>query len=241
MKISIVIPAFNEALLLGVSLETVRRAIRAFDAFGWTSELIVCDNNSTDTTAEIARAHGATVVFEPVNQIARARNTGAAAATGDWLIFVDADSHPTFELFADVANTIKTGSCLAGGTTIRMSERYFVADMITGLWNFSSRMVRWLAGAFIFVEAEAFREIGGFSLELFAGEEIDFCQRLKVLAKASKRKIVVLHRHPLITSARKLRLYTPKEHFRFLVRAIFNRRRMLGSAKEAHIWYDGRR
>jgi glycosyltransferase involved in cell wall biosynthesis len=224
-----------------VSLETVRRAIRAFDAFGWTSELIVCDNNSTDTTAEIARAHGATVVFEPVNQIARARNTGAAAATGDWLIFVDADSHPTFELFADVANTIKTGSCLAGGTTIRMSERYFVADMITGLWNFSSRMVRWLAGAFIFVEAEAFREIGGFSLELFAGEEIDFCQRLKVLAKASKRKIVVLHRHPLITSARKLRLYTPKEHFRFLVRAIFNRRRMLGSAKEAHIWYDGRR
>jgi len=241
MKISIVIPAFNEALLLGVSLETVRPAIRAFDAFGWTSELIVCDNNSTDTTAEIARAHGATVVFEPGNQIARARNTGAAAATGDWLIFVDADSHPTFELFADVANTIKTGSCLAGGTTIRMSERYFVADMITGLWNFSSRMVRWLAGAFIFVEAEAFREIGGFSLELFAGEEIDFCQRLKVLAKASKRKIVVLHRHPLITSARKLRLYTPKEHFRFLVRAIFNRRRMLGSAKEAHIWYDGRR
>jgi glycosyltransferase involved in cell wall biosynthesis len=241
MKISIVIPAFNEALLLGATLETVRRAIRAFDAFGWTSELIVCDNNSTDTTAEIARAHGATVVFEPVNQIARARNTGAAAATGDWLIFVDADSHPTFELFSDVADQIKTGVCLAGGTTIRMSERFFVADMLTGLWNFSSRIGRWLAGAFIFVETAAFRQIGGFSLKLFAGEELDLCLRLKAVAKVSKRKIVVLHRHPLVTSARKMRLYTPQEHFRFIFRTLLNRRRMLGSSKEAHIWYDGRR
>jgi len=54
--------------------------------------MIVCDNNSTDRTAEIARAAGAIVVYEPVNQIARRRNCGAAAATGDWLIFVDADS-----------------------------------------------------------------------------------------------------------------------------------------------------
>ena len=54
----------------------------------------------------MAAATGATVVFEPVNQIARARNTGAAAATGDWLIFVDADSRPSAELFADVQEAI---------------------------------------------------------------------------------------------------------------------------------------
>jgi glycosyltransferase involved in cell wall biosynthesis len=46
----------------------------AVDALGWSSELIVCDNNSSDRTAGIARAAGATVVFEPVNQISRARN-----------------------------------------------------------------------------------------------------------------------------------------------------------------------
>jgi glycosyltransferase involved in cell wall biosynthesis len=241
MKISIVIPAFNEALLLGATLETVRRASRAFDVLGWITEVIVCDNNSTDTTAEIARKGGATVVFEPVNQIARARNTGAAAATGDWLIFIDADSHPSFELFADVARQIIAGTCLAGGTTIRLNERFFVADMVTGLWNFSSRMGRWLAGAFIFVETAAFRQIGGFSLKLFAAEELDLCLRLKALAKVSKRRIVVLHRNPLVTSARKMRLYTPKEHLRFFLRTIFNRRRMLGSSKEAHLWYDGRR
>jgi glycosyltransferase involved in cell wall biosynthesis len=241
MKISVVIPAFNEALLLGATLENIQRAIRAFDAFGWTAEVIVCDNNSTDATAEIACAGGATVVFEPVNQIGRARNTGAAAATGDWLIFVDADSQPGFDLFTDVANQIRTGACVAGGATIRLSDRSFVADGITGLWNVSNRMGRWLAGAFIFVETATFRQIGGFSLKLFAAEELDLAVRLKAAAKSSNRKVVILHRHPLVTSARKLRLYTPKEHFRFLLRTIFNRRRMLGSAKEAHLWYDGRR
>ena len=81
--------------MLGESLAEIKSAARAFAPRGWDFELIVCDNNSTDRTAEIARAAGATVVFEPVNQIARARNSGAAAATGDWLIFVDADSHPS--------------------------------------------------------------------------------------------------------------------------------------------------
>ena len=50
------------------------------------------------------------MVFEPVNQIARARNTGAAAATGDWLVFIDADSHPSAELFAEVAEQIGGGA-----------------------------------------------------------------------------------------------------------------------------------
>ena len=77
-------------------------------------ELIVCDNNSTDRTAAIAAAAGAIVVFEPINQISRARNTGAARATGDWLLFVDADSFPTRELFADVVAAISSGACMAG-------------------------------------------------------------------------------------------------------------------------------
>ena len=83
LKISIIIPAFNEERLLGETLDHVKTARAAFIALGWESELIVCDNNSTDRTADIARAAGAAVVFEPVNQIARARNRGAEAATND--------------------------------------------------------------------------------------------------------------------------------------------------------------
>src|SRR5262245_52596787 len=92
MKVSIVVPACNEEKLLGTTPQSIGEAARAFAGFGMDWELIVCDNNSTDRTAELARAAGARVVFEPINQIGRARNAGAAAASGDWLLFIDADS-----------------------------------------------------------------------------------------------------------------------------------------------------
>ena len=241
VKISIVVPAFNEERLLGASLAQIKLAAGAFTRRGWNYELIVCDNNSTDRTAEIARAAGATVVFEPVNQIARARNAGAAAATGDWLVFVDADSHPGAELFADVAEEIQSGKCLAGGSTVRLDEKHFVAGCVTQLWNYASRSLKLLAGSFIFVETAVFRKVGGFSNELFVAEELELSRRLKKLARGQGSGIVILRRHPLVTSARKMRLYTMREHLRFLGRVIFSNGRALGSREKAHLWYDGRR
>ena len=241
VKISIVIPAFNEERLLGESLAQIKLAANAFTQRGWEVELIVCDNNSTDRTAEIARAAGAIVVFEPINQIARARNSGAAVATGDWLVFVDADSHPSAELLAGVAEQIISGKCLAGGSTVWLDEKYFVAGIITCLWNLTSRWKRFLAGAFIFCEAEAFRKIGGFSHELFCAVVLVLCQRLKKLANETGKEVVILHRHPLKTSARKMRLYSPRDHLQFLFRVIFDTRRAMGSRESAHMWYDGRR
>jgi glycosyltransferase involved in cell wall biosynthesis len=240
VKLSIVVPAFNEERLLGDSLNRIHSAAAAFKHRGWTTELIVCDNNSTDRTSEIARAAGAIVVFEPVNQIARARNRGAEAATGDWLVFVDADSHPSDELFSDVADAIESGRCVAGGATVRLDKSYFVAGLVTLLWNFASRWRRLLAGSFIFCETATFRKIGGFSHELFAGEELELSRRLWKVAKESRKKVIILHRHPLVTSARKLDLYTLREHFRLLGR-LFRDRRVLTSREACHLWYDGRR
>ena len=78
------IPAFNEERLLGQSLAQIKSAANVFSMRGWEVELVVCDNNSTDRTAEIARAAGTAVVFEPFNQIARARSSqiGQALAIG---------------------------------------------------------------------------------------------------------------------------------------------------------------
>ena len=241
MKISIVIPAFNEERLIAETLRCVIAATTAFTRRGWQTELIVCDNNSTDRTAEIARDAGAKVVFEPVNQIARARNRGAEAATGDWLVFVDADSQPSAELFGDVAEQIQSGRCLAGGSTVRLDGHYPKAGAATGLWNWISRTFHWLAGSFIFCDAAAFRKIGGFSNELFASEEIDLSRRLKKLARAEGKKIVILHRHPLVTSARKVQLYTLREHLSFLAKTILTRGKTLNSREACHTWYDGRR
>jgi glycosyltransferase involved in cell wall biosynthesis len=241
VKISVIVPAFNEAKLLGGSLTEINAAAAAFTARGWQYELVVCDNNSTDRTAEIARAAGARVIFEPVNQIARARNAGASIATGDWLVFVDADTHPSEKLFADVACEISSGKVLAGGVTIRLDEKLFVAGLFTQFWNYSSRITRLMAGSFIFVEAPAFRQTGGFSHEFFAAEELELSQRLKKLAHVTKRKIVILHRHPIKTSARKLKLYTGRELGSFFLRSIFNHRRTVRNREAAYMWYDGRR
>lgn len=241
MKISVIIPAFNEERLLGETLRQVKMAMEVFARRGWKTELIVCDNNSTDRTAEIAREVDAMVVFEPINQIARARNRGASIATGDWLLFVDADSHPSVELFTDVAEQIKSGRCLAGGVTVRLDEKHFAAGWVTRLWNCASRIFKLLAGSFIFCEAAAFRKIGGFNIEFFAAEELELSKRLWQLARDTNKKVVILHRHPLITSARKMRLYSSWEHLRLLARVIFSRGRILRNREAAHLWYDGRR
>jgi len=241
VKISIVIPAFNEEKLIAETLREVATAARAIRERGWQHEVVVCDNNSTDQTAAIARAAGATVVFEPVNQIGRARNRGAAAASGDWLLFIDADSHPSPELFGDMLAAIEIGDCVAGGCTISMATDDWGARQVVKLWNLASRLTRSLAGSFIFCEARVFQELGGFNLDLYASEELELSKRLRQYARSHRKRIVVLHQHPLVTSARKLQLYSRRDYYRFLLRTAWARGRTLNSAKECHIWYDGRR
>lgn len=242
MKLSIVIPAYNEEKLLGATLDCIRQATSSRNGslheYEW--ELIVCDNNSTDATAEIARARGATVVFESVNQISRARNAGAAAATGDWLIFVDADSQPSRELLQDALRSMKH-NCVGGGSTVASDDPSLVMRIPVALWNTISRITRWAAGSFIFCDARVFREIGGFSQELYAAEEIDLSIRLKRVARKEGRRMVILHRHPLLTSARKAHLYSVREMTGMLLRALFTGGRSLRDKKSCYAWYDGRR
>jgi glycosyltransferase involved in cell wall biosynthesis len=241
MKISIVVPAYNEEKLLGASLRSIREAAGAFEQHGWAFELIVCDNNSTDATAEVAERAGAKVVFEPINQIARARNCGAAAATGDWLLFIDADSHPPRALFEDVIHAIESGKYVAGGATVRLDAWFPGMWSVTTLWNVTSRLKKWCAGSFIFCDTAAFRAIGGFSSELFVSEELDLSVRLKAYGKQHGRRITILSRHPLVTSARKVKLYGHRAHLKFLLKLIVGRNRVVRQREECAIWYDGRR
>jgi glycosyltransferase involved in cell wall biosynthesis len=241
VKISIILPAFNEERLIVDTLRQVRVAAEAFTHRGWETELIVCDNNSTDKTAELAKGEGALVVFEPVNQIARARNRGAAAATGEWLLFIDADSHPSRELLAEVADQIASGECLAGGSAVVFARPTRSVLVAAWVWNSLSRLLKWMAGAFIFVETQAFRQIGGFNQDFYIAEEIDLSQRLKLQARSRKRKIVILQQYPLVTSSRKLHLYSGWDYTRFLFNLVLSLGRSKHSRSACFPWYDGRR
>jgi glycosyltransferase involved in cell wall biosynthesis len=241
VKISIIVPAFNEEKCLGETLAHIKLAAGVFAKPGWKTELIVCDNNSTDRTADIARAAGATVVFEPVNQIARARNSGAAAASGDWLVFVDADSHPGAGLFADTAKEIQSGQCIAGGATLCWDEKRFNAKFMMPILNVGFRWRRMLHGPFIFVETAAFRKLGGFNPEAFAGEDWELSRRLKKLAKEAGKRLVILHRHPVMTSVRRIKDYSVLIAFSTLYHIIFDPHSFATSREAARRLYDGRR
>ena len=88
MRVSVVIPAWNDAEYLRACLRALAAQTRQAD------EIIVVDNGSTDATAVVAREAGATVIAVPVRGILRATAAGFDAAHGDILARVDADSVP---------------------------------------------------------------------------------------------------------------------------------------------------
>lgn len=241
-KLSIVIPAFNEEKLLPRTLASVGTAVEALRERGWDWELIVCDNNSRDRTAEVAREHGARVVFEPVNQIARARNTGAGAATGEWILFLDADSVASRELIGAAMDEVGRGNVILVGAVVQLDgdlPRW--GRVFLSLWNLLSRTLRWVAGSFVLVEATAFREVGGFDLGLYAGEELELSRRVKAVARRRGCRCAIVSNPPLVSSARRMKLYSRGEILRFTARAMLRPLATPRSREACGMWYDGRR
>jgi glycosyltransferase involved in cell wall biosynthesis len=86
--ISFIIPAHNEELLIGHTLNALENAALAV---GQPFEVVVVDDASSDRTAAIVYEHGARVVAVSHRQIAATRNAGSRQARGELFVFVDAD------------------------------------------------------------------------------------------------------------------------------------------------------
>src|SRR2546429_9878729 len=86
--ISIVMPCLNEEESI---VRCIAWAQEGLARSGLTGEIVVADNGSTDRSAEIARAAGARVVYQPLRGYGNAYHKGLAAATGTYLVMGDAD------------------------------------------------------------------------------------------------------------------------------------------------------
>lgn len=86
MKISVVIPAYNEENYLAACLQSLK------DQTVTPDEIIVVDNNSSDRTPDIAKEFGVTLIKEKKQGIIFARNTGYDKASGDIIVRTDADT-----------------------------------------------------------------------------------------------------------------------------------------------------
>lgn len=239
--LSVVIPAYNEEKLLPRCLDCLSEAIQGWTENGRPVEVIVCDNASNDQTPRIARERGARVVTEPVRQIGRARNTGAARATGEWLLFLDADSFPSRALFANLARACERPEVIGGGALVRLDRRTALGSALTLLWTVICLVTRWAPGSFLFCRREAFREVGGFNEALFISEELDLSRRLKRLARTRHQRMLILRGARLLTSGRKLDLYTPAETRAFIRTFFRHPTRVMRTRDACTIWYNGRR
>lgn len=204
---TVIIPAYNEESFLPETLEGVHLAMAA--VLPSQGEIIVVDNDSTDRTAEVAQRYGARVVVEPFRQIARARNSGARAATSAFLVFLDADTILPPALLQEALALLESGTCCGGGTLLNFdSQLPFLADRLVKFWNWLSRTNRLAAGSFIFCLSRAFSETGGFDEKTYAGEEVFLSRRIKSWGKKQNLLFIILTEHPVTTSGRKFHWYS---------------------------------
>ena len=203
--LSLIVPAYNEAEELPRTLPLLNAHRRQLAV---PTELIVVDNHSTDATPTVAANHGARVVFEPVNQIARARNAGAREASGENLLFIDADTHPPLAaLQAVVRHFQNEPALLGGGASVEFEgEIDAIARWGVNRWNAFARRFSLAAGSFFWVRRTAFDAVGGFPEARYAGEEIGLADALKAYGKPRGQRLLVL-RETIPTSPRKLDWY----------------------------------
>ena len=207
IEYSIIIPAYNEAEELPKTLKCILSAMAAQTG---TGECIVVDNNSTDDTAAVASCFdGVTVVFEPINQIARARNAGAAVSSGRYLIFVDADTRIESTLLEESLRRLRSKEGVGGGSVIQFEGNISaVGRCCIGVWVCISRFARIAAGSYVYCRRDAFEAISGFDEKLYASEEVRLSRKIKKWGKARKLRFDILTHAPARTSARKLEWYS---------------------------------
>jgi glycosyltransferase involved in cell wall biosynthesis len=230
--ISFIIPAYNEELLLGQTLRAVKDAAAAL---GEPFEVIVADDASSDRTVAVAQEHGARVVSVGHRQIAATRNAGARAASGDLLLFVDADTTVNPAAVGAAIRAMREGA-VGGGCAVRIEgplPRY--ARLLAAVVPPFYRALGLAAGCFLFCTRPAFHAVGGFDEGLYAGEEAVMSRRL-----GRQGRFVVL-REAVTTSGRKLRAYSAREILGLLARLACAGRNAVRRRDGLEIWYGKRR
>ena len=190
MKLSIIIPVLNEA----AGLPQLIARITPLRACG--TEIIIVDGGSTDGSPELVRRAGITLLNAGPGR-ARQMNAGAAAAHGDALLFLHADT--VLPPFADqiVCAAIATGARQWGRFDVSIDGRHWMLPVVAATMNLRSRLSGIATGdQAIFVRRKAFDTAGGFP-DLPLMEDIELSRRLKAVSRPA------CLRHKVHTSGRR--------------------------------------
>jgi hypothetical protein len=187
-RISIIIPAINEADHIANTLESIGP--------GNKKEVIVVDGGSKDDTARIAKSLGATVITSTPPR-ARQMNRGADYATGDVLVFLHADTRLPKKFEVDIFDSFKEPNMVAGAFELRMDSSMPGLRLIERLANWRSRYLKLPYGdQAIFISSKFFYEIGGF-------RDIPIMEDFELVRRLRKQGNIIILPVPVFTSARR--------------------------------------
>jgi glycosyltransferase involved in cell wall biosynthesis len=209
VKISFVIPAYNEEKFLGACLESVIKEIGSRD-----DEIIVVNNASTDKTREIALRYGKVkIVDEPKKGLVAARAAGFKASTGELIANIDADSILPKSWLNYALTNFENNKSLAG-----LSGPFIYYDLEPivnlGIWiyyffgylshlinQYVLRVGALLQGGNIVMCRSAFEKTHGYNLDLvFWGEDIDLARSLSKVGT-----VKFTFKQPMYSSGRRLK------------------------------------
>ncbi|MCE2509783.1 MAG: TIGR04283 family arsenosugar biosynthesis glycosyltransferase [Alphaproteobacteria bacterium] len=206
--LSIVLPTRNAAAHLGRTLTAIEKAGSAFD-----HECVVADGGSTDDTAALARRHGATVLSVATPGRGAQLCAGAAAARGEWLFFLHADTAPGPEwavaakAFMDEPDHYHLAACFR----FALASGKPAARRIERLVAWRSRVLGLPYGdQGLLLSRALYDEIGGFS-------PIPIMEDIEIVRRLGKARLVLLDA-PLPTSAER---YDKEGYWRRPLRNLF--------------------
>lgn len=186
IDISVVIPAYNEEKILPKSLESLKN-----QKFSGTFEIIVVDNDSTDSTLIIAKKMGAKVIFEKIHRIAYARQAGFDNAKGSIIASTDADTIVPNDWLQKIFDTFqKDDKIIAISGNVRLFGAKSLRAAFFNLFIPLTKFLAWLmsrqgffSGANFAIRKKNFIEIGGFNKKLSCGEDTELALRARKVGK----------------------------------------------------------
>ena len=176
--ISIVIPTYNEAGYIETLLESIQS--QEFDDY----EIIVCDGGSTDGTIEILEEYDVKIFEDDGDGPGAARNKGGEKASGDTILFLDADVKLVDEkVFSRVEEALEKEGVVAGTSSWIPFDGGFRGKFLLGLGSTMLKLVNMTGlgkvavGNFLFVEKKVFDAVDGFDAELPFNEDHEFMKK----------------------------------------------------------------
>lgn len=181
MKVSVIIPCKNEVGVIDALLKCLKHQTRRAD------EIIVVDSFSTDgSAAHVRKMKGRlplVVTKARKKGVAEARNHGASKATGDILVFLDADATISRNFLEKFLAEKHRRALQAGGFTQRMPSNNIGLRIGARMMNGYARLMAhtpWpIAFSAVFSDATVFKALRGFDPKLFIMEDYDYVYRAK--------------------------------------------------------------